>query len=80
MPEADELDIDAFNEYIYAQVILLQGDHQVLGTAMAQQHDLRGNPIGQSNIYHIIDTRIYEVSFTDGHIVKYTTNTIPECL
>jgi hypothetical protein len=80
MPEADEWKPEAFDQYISAQVILPSQDSQLLGTVTARKKDIHGNPIGTSNKNHILDTRIYEVTFPDGHTSEYSAYIIAECL
>jgi hypothetical protein len=46
----------------------------------ARKRDLHGNPIGVSNKNPILDTRVYEVKFPDGHTAEFSANTIAECL
>jgi hypothetical protein len=80
MPEADQWDTEAYDEYIASQVILPSGDSQLLGTVTARKRDHHGNPVGVSNKNPILDTRIYEVTFPDGHSAEYSANTIAEYL
>ena len=70
MPEADEWEPEAFDNYIPAQVILPSKDTQLLGTITATKKDLHGNPIGISNKNPILDTRIYKITYPDGHTAK----------
>jgi hypothetical protein len=80
MPEADEWEPDAYDQYISAQVILPTQDGQALGTVTVSKKDLHGNPIGISNKNPILDTRVYEVTFPDGHSTEFSANTIAKCL
>jgi hypothetical protein len=80
MPEADEWEPESFDKYISAQVILPSQDGQLLGTVTARKKDIHGNPIGVSHPNPILDTRIYEVNFPDGHTAEYSANVIAECL
>jgi hypothetical protein len=80
MPVADEWEPEAYDQYITAQVILPSQDAQLLGTVTARKRDLHGNPIGISNKNPIFDTRIYEITFPDGHTAEYSANTFAECL
>jgi hypothetical protein len=70
MPEADEWEPEAFDNYIPAQVILPSKDTQLLGTTTAMKKDLHGKPIGISNKNPILDTRIYKVTYPDGHTAE----------
>lgn len=45
---------------------------------MRQKRDAEGNNIGRSHHNPILDTRIYEVAFSDGHVAEYVTNVIAE--
>jgi hypothetical protein len=80
MPEADQWDAEAYDQYISAQEILPSKDSQLLGTVTARKRDIHGNPLGLANKNPILDTRIYEVTFPDGHSAEYSANTIAECL
>jgi len=80
MSDVDEWEPEAFNQYISAQVIRPSQDTQLMGTVTARKRDIHGNPIGVSNKNPILDTRVYEVSFPDGHTAEYSANTIAECL
>jgi hypothetical protein len=80
MPEADLWDAKAYDQYISVQVILPSGDSQLLGTITARKRDVHGNPVGISNKNPILDTRIFEVTFPDGHNAEYSANTIAKCL
>ena len=80
MPEADEWEPETYDQYISAQVILPKEDGEMIGTVTARKKDLHGNPLGISNKNPILDTRIYEVTFPDGHSAEYSANTIAECL
>ena len=40
--------------------------------------DHRGNPIGTANNNPILDTRMYEVEFADGHKQAFSANVIAE--
>jgi hypothetical protein len=77
MPEADTFDIDS---YLSAQVQLPKGDGYQQATVLRQKHDADGNPIGIANNNPILDTRVYEVQFPDGHTEEYAANIISENL
>jgi len=80
MPEADDWEPETYDQYISAQVILPTHDAQLLGMVTAWKRDLHGNPICVSNKNPILDTRVYEVTFPDGHTAEFSANTIAECL
>ena len=76
MPEADEYDHDAFDKYISTEVILPTGDHMLRGRVTSRKRDANGNPVGRANTNPILDTRLYNVEFPDGHIAAYIANVI----
>jgi hypothetical protein len=80
MLEADSWDAAVFDQYISAEIMLPSGNDQLLGKVTARKRDLHGNPIVQANSNPILDTRIHEVTFPDGHTAEYTANIIAECL
>lgn len=80
MPNADEWDPESFDKYISAQVILPSLGSEILGTVTARKRDVHGNPIGVANNNPILNTRIYEVTFPDGHTAEFAANVIAECL
>jgi len=43
-----------------------------------RKRDERGNPVGTSNSSHLLDTRVFNVQFHDGHKEEYAANTIIE--
>jgi hypothetical protein len=79
-PDADSWDPEAFDKYISAQVILPSQDTHLLGTVTARKRDSHGTPIGMANNNPILDTRIYEVTFPDGHTAEFVANVIAKCL
>jgi hypothetical protein len=80
MPEADEWDAEAFDQYIASKVRLPKDGQEVLGQVIARKRDHNGNPIGKANANPILDTRLYQVMFPDGATSEYSANVIVECL
>jgi hypothetical protein len=80
MPEADEFDVEAFDAYLQAEVLLLKGDDLMTGTIVGQKRDANGNPVGCHNVNPILDSRVYEVQFPDGHVEDYAANVIAVCI
>ena len=70
----------SFDNYIGAEVTLPRGDEMVSGTVKSRVKDHEGDPVGIDNWNPILDTRVYEVEFTDGGQVELGTNIIAECL
>jgi hypothetical protein len=71
-------DQDTYNQYITSQVLLPRGDNYEKGTVKPRKRDAEGNVIGQANANPILDTRVYEVEFSDGHVAEFSTNVIAE--
>jgi hypothetical protein len=80
MPQADELDHEAFDEYLDAQVVLLYKDIATTGTVIARKKDCNGNVVGKSHPNPVLDTRVMEVQFPDGNVQKFAANVIAEHL
>jgi hypothetical protein len=45
---------------------------------IGRKHDRDGKPLGIGHSNPLLDTRIYEVQFPDGHTEEFTANTIVE--
>ena len=70
----------SFDNYIGAEVTLPRGDEMVSGIVKSRVKDHEGDPIGVANRNPILDTRVYEVEFTNGGQVELGTNVIAECM
>ncbi len=76
--EHTQQDLDT---YIGTQVLLPGPDGvEVLCRVKGRKRTADGTAIGTSNPNPILDTRIFEVEFPDGHVDAYTTNVIAESL
>ncbi|MGH7954979.1 MAG: hypothetical protein ACREOZ_03375 [Gloeomargaritales cyanobacterium] len=80
MPEADDFDSEAYDKYISAQVLLPEGDKLVSCRVVNRKRDRDDHPIGRHNRNPILDTRIYNVEFPDGHVQEFAANVIAESL
>jgi hypothetical protein len=80
MPEADDLPPEFLDEYISAHVLLPKGDSYVKGHVISCKRDDDGNVRGKANTNPILDSRVYEVQFSDGHTEEYATNVIAEAV
>lgn len=81
MPEADDLDFEAFDKYLSANVVLPDSDGVLQhATVRRRKRDEDGNLIGHSHRNPILDTSLYEVEFEDGNIHTYTANVIADSL
>jgi hypothetical protein len=66
--------------YITAEVLLPKGDEYKVGKVIQRKAEDNGNPIGKSHDNQILDTREYEVEFSDGDVLEYAANIIAENL
>jgi hypothetical protein len=80
MPEADDLDHDAYDKYIAAEVILPKGDTFLLGKVIGRKRDAEDNLIGTAHSNPIFDTRLYQVQFPEGQVEEYSANIIAQNL
>lgn len=80
MPEADDFDMEAFDKYLSAEVVLPKGDQMLLGKVVTRKRDLDDNRIGKAHSNPIFDTRLYQVQFSDGHVEEYNANIIAQNL
>jgi hypothetical protein len=79
MPEQDDYpDAETYDQYITAQVLLPRGDSYEKGTVLRRKRNIDGTLIGHANANPILDTRVFEVAFSDGHVAEYATNVIAE--
>lgn len=78
MPEADDDALELLDNYISAHVLLPKGDSFAKGQVIARKRDANGSLKGKSNKNPILDTRVYEVQFVDGHTEEYAANVIAE--
>jgi hypothetical protein len=82
-PEAVQQDIDivtpeALDNLISAEVLLPKGDVLISARVIGCKRDPEGNLIGTQHSNPILDTRIYDVQFPDGHVESYAANIIAE--
>ncbi len=45
---------------------------------LRRKRDNDGNAVGRTHSNPILDTRVFEVQFSDGHVGEYATNIIAE--
>jgi hypothetical protein len=78
--DADDYDEEAFDKLLAAEVMVPKGDALVAATVIGRKRDADGNPVGKAHNNPILDTRVYEVQFPDGHLEEYAANVIAESL
>ena len=83
LPEADELfSPDVYDDtYLNMELALPRAGGEVeFGRVVKRMRDKDGLPIGTANDNPILDTRVYEVEFPDGHKAALAANIIAENL
>jgi Reverse transcriptase (RNA-dependent DNA polymerase) len=83
IPEADdEFTPDSFNDtYLNMELALPRSGGEVeFAKVIKRLRDKDGLPIGTANDNPILDTRVYEVEFPDGHRASLAANAIAENL
>jgi hypothetical protein len=77
-PEVDDFTPEDYENLIAAEVLLPKGDILVLAMEAGRKHDENGNPVGISNTNPLLDTRVFNIQFHDGHTEEYAANSIIE--
>ena len=76
--EADDYTPEAFDTLLSAQVQLPLGGEMKRGTVVNRKRDHNGNPVGIRHDNPMLDTRVYEVEFSNGNVGEFTANMIAE--
>ena len=76
----DEPSPITYDTYIGAEVVLPKGNGMVSGTVKSRVKDFEGLPIGKADKNPILDTRVYNVEFSDGENAELGPNIIVECM
>ena len=66
--EADEHTPEAFDNLLSAQVQLPFGGEMKRGTVVNRKRNHNGNPLGSQHKNPMLDSRVYEVEFSDGNV------------
>src|SRR5688500_3061487 len=80
MPEADDVDMAQFDQYLNTEVVLPDGNGIVRGTVWKWKLDWEGRPVGIANANLLLDTHVYQVKFPKGSLRKYDANIIAELI
>ena len=79
-PDADDFTPESYDRFLTANVLLPQGDELTKATVVGRKRDQDGRPTGKLNLNPLLDTRLYEVQFSDGSTEEIATNLIAETL
>jgi len=77
-PEMAFFTPEAYDAMISVEVLLPTNDVLVPATVTGRKRDQVGNPIGIANKNPILDMRVYEVTFPNGHTEEYAVNIIAQ--
>jgi hypothetical protein len=77
-PEINDITPETYDSLISAEIILPQGDTLVPAVVTSRKRDSNGNPIGTPNSNPLLDTRVYNVTFSDGRTDAYAANIIAQ--
>ena len=61
-------------------MVLPKGNDITSGTVKSRVKDYEGQPIGRADKNRILDTRVYNVEFSDGKVAELGANIIAECM
>ncbi|GAX14347.1 hypothetical protein FisN_UnNu047 [Fistulifera solaris] len=79
--EADDVwDVNAYDHYLNAEILLPVGDGRIAGTVIERKRDSDGKPIGVRHQVPMMDTRLYRVKLADGTVRELFANNIAECM
>ena len=81
-PDADDEidDVDTFDQYVGAKVTLPIGDKMLSAKVRGRKRASDGTFSGKANSNPILDTRIYEVEFSDGQTAELAANVIAQSM
>ena len=77
-PDEDDIDDEDYDKLINAEVVLMKGDELQKAIVVCRKRDSDGNLVGKKHSNPILDSRMYELQFPDGHREEYTANLIAE--
>ena len=83
-PEVSEQDAytpDSYDPHIGMRILLDRGGNKPeMATVKKRLRDEDGNPIGVAHENPVVDTRLYQIEYADGHTVPVAANVIVENL
>jgi hypothetical protein len=80
MPDADDYDVNTYDQYIGAEVLLPQGDKMMTGRVTERKRSHNGEVKGKGHTNPMLDTRTYNVEFPDGAELEYAADLIAESM
>lgn len=80
VPDREDVQEEGYDPYTHAEVLLPSGDKMLTAKVMRPKRNRDGSMIGKGNVNPILDTRVYEVQFPDGHEAEFSANVIAESM
>ena len=78
VPDAEDVDEDTYDQYVGAEVSLPIGDSVLTAKVRGRKRESDGTLRGKANPNPILDTRTYEVEFSDGQRTEVAANIIAQ--
>jgi len=78
--EADDISPQLYDRLLTADVCFTVGEKCMTGTVTGYKRDASGNLIGKTNPNPLLNTRMYQVQFSDGTVQDYAANHIAEAI
>ena len=72
--------MEELDEYIGARIPYVRDDEPMIIKVRSRYCDAMGNVVGAKDLNSILDTRLYNVEFPDGHYEQFSTNVLAEAL
>ena len=74
----DEVDVDTYDQYIGAEVTLPVGDQMRSAKVRSRKRSVDGKLVGRANTNPILDTRMYNIEYSDGQTAEVAANVIAQ--
>jgi hypothetical protein len=80
-PNIDAFEADAYDALLLAEPLLPRGTNLEQARVIGRKRDRdTGDPVGHYNPNPLLNTRVYMVEFSDGHVAEYGANAIAEAI
>jgi YD repeat-containing protein len=78
--EEDDITPQLYDKLLTADVCFTVGEKEMTGKVIGYKRDASGNLIGKTNPNPLLNTRMYQVQFSDGTVQDYAANLIAEAI
>jgi hypothetical protein len=82
LSEQSDASMAQLDEYIGAQMVVpgKNGEGDILAKEHSRKRNSSGRLVGEAHPNPILDTRVFNIEFPDGHVEEYATNVVAENL